>query len=306
MTKKTRGLGKGIGAFFQDGPYEEEEAMKKVTATGKNQVVDLPLGDLRPNPYQPRKHFDEAALKELAHSIEEQGLLQPIIVRQSTIKGYEIIAGERRFRATKLLGREKIPAIVCEMTDTQMFEMAVLENLQREDLTPLEEAEAYASMMRELDMTQEDVAQRLGKSRSDVANYVRLLDLPEALKAYLEAGDLSTGQARTLLGVKDPERRLALAKRVVAEGLTVRQVEALVQAETSSKKPKKPQPVPEKSAQIRANEDALMDKFGTTVTITPKSRGQGGKIEIEYLHEADLTRILDMLAIRLEDDEGGL
>lgn len=306
MTKKTRGLGKGIGAFFQDGPYEEEEALKKVTATGKNQVVDLPLADLRPNPYQPRKHFDEVALQELAHSIEEQGLLQPIIVRQSTIKGYEIIAGERRFRATKLLGREKIPAIVCEMTDTQMFEMAVLENLQREDLTPLEEAEAYASMMRELDMTQEDVAQRLGKSRSYVANYVRLLDLPEALKAYLDAGDLSTGQARTLLGVKDPERRLALAKRVVAEGLTVRQVEALVQAETAPKPMKRPKALPEKSAQIQANEDALMDKFGTTVQIAPKRRGEGGRIEIEYLHDADLTRILDMLGIRLEDDEEGL
>lgn len=301
MTKNKRGLGKGINAFFGEDPLKDIEKSISQKASDQGEVALIPLDEIRPNPYQPRIHFDEQALEELAQSIKEQGLLQPIVVRPSTMKGYEIIAGERRYRATKRLGETVIKAIFVDMTDQQMFEMAILENLQREDLTPLEEASAYHNMMSQLEMTQEDVAKRLGKSRSYIANFVRLLSLDTKVKAYLEAGDLSIGHARALLSIKDLKKQRDLAWKVIEEGLNVRQVEQLVKHPDMLKKTsQKKVPIPaEKSAQIRENEDRLMDKFGTNVTI--KQSGIGGRIEIEFLNEADLTRILDILSIRLDD-----
>lgn len=291
---KTRkgGLGRGMDALFTS--YEETPADHEI-------VEDINLDDIRPNPYQPRKRFDEASIQELADSIKQSGVFQPVILRQSSIKGYELIAGERRVRASRLAGKETIPAIVRDLDETQMIEIAVIENLQREDLSPLEEAEAYSVLMNKLSLTQAEVADRIGKSRPYIANYIRLLSLPEEVKEMVNEEQLSMGQARTLLGLKDKSGLLDLAKTVVKEGLTVRQLEELVQAYNSqngetpnnrkhAKRPKKP-------ASIIAIEQQMQEYFGTAASIHQK--GEKGKIEIEYLSQSDLIRILDLLDIQL-------
>ncbi|OJG91198.1 chromosome partitioning protein ParB [Enterococcus saccharolyticus] len=266
----------------------------------KDEVLELSLNELRPNPYQPRKTFDEVSLQELANSIEQSGVFQPIIVRKSAVKGYEIIAGERRFRASKLAQRETIPAIIRDFDEEAMMQVAVLENLQREDLNPLEEAEAYDMLMKNLKLTQAEVAERLGKSRPYIANYLRLLSLPQLVKEMMQDERLSMGQARTLLGLKNKEQILKLANRCVKENLTVRQLEQLVSTMNESKDKKKvPRIVKEKPYYLRESEDRLMDKFGTSVEIQEKE-GKG-KIEIEYLSQSDLTRILDILDIHFDE-----
>ena len=290
MKNKGKGLGRGIDALFQD--IEEVDVKKE-------EVLDLPLNELRPNPYQPRKTFDEQSLKELANSIERSGVFQPIIVRRSQIKGYEIIAGERRFRASKLAGKTNIPAIIRDFDEEMMMQIAVLENLQREDLNPLEEAEAYDMLMKNLKLTQAQVAERLGKSRPYIANYLRLLSLPKLVKEMVQEERLSMGQARTLLGLKDKSNLLKLANRCVKENLTVRQLEKLVSEMNESKEKKKiPRLMKEKPYYLRESEERLMDKFGTSVAIQEKN-GKG-KIEIEYLSQNDLTRILDILDIHFD------
>ncbi|CAI3433658.1 ParB/RepB/Spo0J family partition protein [Enterococcus cecorum] len=290
MKNKGKGLGRGIDALFQD--IEEVDVKKE-------EVLDLPLNELRPNPYQPRKTFDEQSLKELANSIERSGVFQPIIVRRSQIKGYEIIAGERRFRASKLAGKTNIPAIIRDFNEEMMMQIAVLENLQREDLNPLEEAEAYDMLMKNLKLTQAQVAERLGKSRPYIANYLRLLSLPKLVKEMVQEERLSMGQARTLLGLKDKSNLLKLANRCVKENLTVRQLEKLVSEMNEAKEKKKiPRLMKEKPYYLRESEERLMDKFGTSVAIQEKN-GKG-KIEIEYLSQNDLTRILDILDIHFD------
>lgn len=294
---KGKGLGRGIDALFQDFASLEDVDVQK------EEVIEIPLNELRPNPYQPRKTFDEASLQELANSIQQSGVFQPIIVRKSAVKGYEIIAGERRFRASKLADKETIPAIVREFDEEAMMQVAVLENLQREDLNPLEEAEAYDMLMKNLKLTQVEVAERLGKSRPYIANYLRLLTLPTQVKEMVQGETLSMGQARTLLGLKDKDFILTLAKKVVEENLTVRQLEQMVndlnenQGKKTSKKDKKN--IKDKPYYIRESEDRLMDKFGTTVAIQEKE-GKG-KIEIEYLSQSDLARILDILEIHFDE-----
>ncbi len=297
MSKNSKGLGRGIDALFQDFANLEEVDVQK------EEVVELALTELRPNPYQPRKTFDEDALNELANSIKQSGVFQPIIVRKSTVKGYEIIAGERRFRASKIAEKKTIPAIIREFNEEAMMQVAVLENLQREDLSPLEEAEAYDMLMKNLKLTQVELSERLGKSRPYIANYLRLLTLPKVVKDLVQKDALSMGQARTLLGLKDRSQIIPLANRVVKENLTVRQLEQLVnelneKKESPAKLTKKI--VKQKPYYIRESEDRLMDKFGTTVSIQEKE-GKG-KIEIEYLSEKDLTRILDILDIQFDEN----
>ena len=215
MASRSKGLGRGIDALFQESKEEQQP---------DEQVVELEISEIRPNPYQPRKTFNEEALEELAKSIKKSGVFQPIIVRKSSVKGYEIIAGERRYRASKLAKKTEIPAIIREFNEEQMMEVAVLENLQREDLTPLEEAEAYNTLMEKLNLTQTQVSERLGKSRPYIANYLRLLGLPGKVKLMLQDGSLSMGQARTLLAVKDKEKLMELAEKTLKEGLTVRKI----------------------------------------------------------------------------------
>ncbi|PIO82526.1 chromosome partitioning protein ParB [Loigolactobacillus backii] len=283
--KQHKSLGRGMDALFADIDNFDE---KKATET----VVEIALPDIRPNPYQPRKMFDQTALNELADSIKKNGVFQPIIVRQS-INGYEIIAGERRFRASKLANKTMIPAIVREADETLMLEVAVLENLQREDLTPIEEAEAYATLMKKLKLTQAQVAARLGKSRPYIANYLRLQTLPTEVKLLLQDQKLSMGQARTLLGLHDKHKMVALAKRTVKESLTVRQLEKIVN-ELNAEKPATKVAL-EKSPYLRASETRLQDKFGTKVNIA--AHGEKGKIEIGYLSTDDLNRILEILGV---------
>ena len=218
---KKGGLGRGIEALF---------AENEVTELADETVQDIKLSLIHPNPYQPRRTFDKEALAELASSIEKSGVFQPIILRQTDpkINRYELIAGERRFRASKIAKQKTIPAIVRKMSDDQMMEIAVLENLQREDLTPLEEAQAYQMLMDKLSLTQAQVASRLGKSRPYIANYLRLLGLPKVIKEFLNTGKLSMGQARTILGLKDKSKLVPLAQRAVEQNLTVRQLEEIV------------------------------------------------------------------------------
>ncbi len=290
--KDNKALGRGIGALFADvnEPASEEA------------VVDLDLKDIHANPYQPRRTFDQTALKELASSIEKSGVFQPIIVRQpdAELNKYEIIAGERRFRASKLAHQTTIPAIVRDVTEEQMMEVAVLENLQREDLTPLEEAAAYDSLMKKLKLTQAEVSKRLDKSRPYIANYLRLLGLPDGVKQYIQKGQLSMGQARTLLSLKDKTKLAPLAKRVVKDNMTVRQLEQIVARYNGESKEPAKKVAPKKSPYIRASEEQLQEKFGTAVSIQTKAnKADQGKIEIPYLSNEDLTRILEILSIDL-------
>lgn len=285
-TRKKGGLGRGIEALFEDEPQIEET----------EEVQELNLSEIRPNPYQPRKRFDDKSLKELSDSIKENGVFQPIVVRKS-VNGYEIIAGERRYRASKLAKKKTIPAIVRKFDESQMMEVAVLENLQREDLTPLEEAQAYEMLQKNLGLTQEEVSKRMGKSRPYIANYLRLLTLPSKTKRLLQYGELSMGQARTLLALKDKDKIDGLAKKVAQEGIPVRKVEALVN-EMNAKKPQNK--AIKKSAFIRASENQLSNKFGASVNISETKKGKG-HLSIDFTSAEELNRILDMLGVDLDD-----
>lgn len=275
-----KGLGKGINALF---PGE--------TIHDTDKVNQLNVSEIKANPYQPRKIFDQEALEELAESIKEHGILQPIVVRKSAEK-YEIVVGERRFRAAKLVKLKKVPAIIKELTDQQMMELAILENLQREDLTPIEEAEAYQKLMEALNLTQEQLAFRLGKSRPHIANHIRLLALPENVRKLISDKELSMGHGRTLLGLRSKKLIPDTATKVVKENLNVRQLENLVQRlnedvprETIEKK---------KDIFIEEKQSELRDRFGTKVQI--KKNKNKGKIEIEFFSEEDLERILELLS----------
>lgn len=291
--KKQSGLGRGIEALFEDNDLEELKA--------EESVQEIELSKIRPNPYQPRRTFDQKALKELAASIKKSGVFQPVILRQPDpkLERYELIAGERRFRASKLAGQTTIPAIVREMSNEQMMEVAILENLQREDLTPLEEAQAYQTLMDKLNLTQAQVATRLGKSRPYIANYLRLLGLPTEIKKLVSAGQLSMGQARTILGLKDHKRIVQLAKRAVDQNLTVRQLEELV-AQMNGKTKKSSKKRTRKPAYARAAEAELQSKFGTKVAVAPGRKKNTGKIEIPYTNADDFDRIMKVLNISLD------
>ncbi|MBA2174752.1 ParB/RepB/Spo0J family partition protein [Halobacillus locisalis] len=272
-----RGLGKGFEAIFPEEKVRDED-----------QVHDIPVNQCRPNPYQPRVDFDDDAIQELKVSIQEHGVLQPIIVRKS-IKGYEIVVGERRFRASKLAGHKTVPALVREWTDEQMMELALLENLQREDLTPIEEAKAYQSLQNELGVTQDKLSKRLGKSRSHIANLIRLLSLPSEVIQQINTGKLSMGHGRALLGLKKPEAVLEMANRIEREQLNVRQVERLIQEMNQKKAKKKDNP---RDLFLEERENSLKEQLGTSVKIHKGKRK--GKIEIEFMNDEDLERILDL------------
>ncbi|SDN84842.1 ParB/RepB/Spo0J family partition protein [Halobacillus aidingensis] len=277
-----KGLGskgqQALGAFFNNQTSTEE-------------IQHVAIKDCRPNPYQPRKQFEQEALEELKQSIAEHGILQPLIVRKS-IKGYEIVVGERRFRAAQKAGLTHVPAISREMTDEQMMEIALLENLQREDLSPIEEAKSYEQLIEDLGVTQDELSKRLGKSRSHIANLIRLLALPKAVTDKINEGALSMGHGRALLGVKEQDLQLELVKKIEAEALNVRQVERLIHDMTnrpSKKKDKKPRDI-----FLQEREENLKERLGTGVKIHKGKRK--GKIEIEFTNNEDLERIIDLFA----------
>ncbi|GAA2984697.1 ParB/RepB/Spo0J family partition protein [Lentilactobacillus parakefiri] len=290
--KKLTGLGKGIEALFQDNNVD----------TSKEDVIDLKVSTIKPNPYQPRHRFDQKALEDLALSIKNSGVFQPIIVRQPDpeVASFELLTGERRLRASKIAKQETIPAIIRSVNEEQMMEIAVMENLQREDLTTLEEAEAYNMLMSRLDLTQAQVAARLGKSRPYIANYLRILGLPTEVKKMLEDKKLSMGQARTLLSVNNKQELIKLARKSVNESLTVRQLEQAA-AKINGNKSAEKKKTPRKSPFVRASEGQLQEKFGTPVSIVNSSRKKGkGKIEIAYTSTDDLNRILEMFGVDLD------
>jgi len=255
-------------------------------------VREVELGLIKPNPYQPRTEFDDQKLEELARSIEEHGVIQPIIVRKKD-GGYELVAGERRWRAAKKAGIRKIPAIVKEYSDGQMLEIALLENLQREDLNPIEEATAYKQLIEDLGITQETLSKRIGKSRSVIANSIRLLNLPEEIQNLLAKGKITTGHARALLSLDNEEEQKQMAQKILERDLTVREIEKLV------KKPKKQNKLSKKTNPLIIHlEDILKQFFGTKVKV--RSGKNKGKIEIEYYSEEDLERILELVMGREE------
>ncbi|HEY8341728.1 MAG TPA: ParB/RepB/Spo0J family partition protein [Calditerricola sp.] len=281
-------LGKGLEALIPQLSADEHDA-----------ITEIPIDELRPNPYQPRRVFDDASLAELANSIREHGVVQPIIVRKG-IKGYDIVAGERRWRAAKLAGLTKIPAVVKVFTEEQVMEIALIENLQREDLNPIEIAQAYQKLMETFNLTQEELAQKVGKSRPHVANFLRLLTLPKAIQDDVSRGTLSMGHARALLGVEDDAMRMELAKQAVRERWSVRELEARVQRlrkarETARAKRAKPVHDPV----VARYEDALRAHIGTAVKI--RQLNKKGKIEIEYLSREDLHRIVALIVGRSTD-----
>lgn len=277
-----RGLGKGINAFFPELDTQEDDA---------NQIIELDITELRPNPYQPRKSFQVEAIEELKNSIIEYGIIQPLLVRK-VIKGYEIIAGERRFRAAKEANLEKVPVIVKELNDQKMMELALLENLQRENLTPIEEAQAYVNLMKSYQLTQEELSKKLGKSRPHIANHVRLLQLPTQAIAMLNSGELSMGHGRALLSLKNKAKIKDVIAKITKEKLNVRQVEQLVhQLNETKSRPSKSRT--KKDVFIVQFEDKLRERLGTGVKIVQGKNK--GKIEIEFFNQDDLNRIVELL-----------
>lgn len=296
-SKKPSGLGRGLGALLGDDVLKAE-------STGS---LYLPISQVESCSSQPRKHFDEASLAELADSIREHGIIQPLTVRKLASGYYQIIAGERRWRAARLAGLQEVPVIVMEADDRKAAELAMIENLQREDLNPIEEANGYKVLMSEYGLTQEEVAQRVGKSRPAVANALRLLALPDPVHLLLEEGKLSAGHARAILAVPSGELQKKLAQKVIAEELSVRQTEALAKrlaAEPREAAEPKSAAGPDLSIYLREAEKTLATRFGRKVHII--NGRKKGKIELEYYNPEDLNTLLELLEQLPSAGKGGV
>lgn len=290
MESKNKALGKGLEQLFDldnlniENVNDYEKSIYEETP--KEEIIELRVDEIRPNPYQPRTVFDENALNELAMSIRENGVFQPVIVKKS-IKGYELIAGERRLRASKLAGMETIPAIVRQLTDEKMAEIALLENLQREDLNALEEAKAYKALIEQLNLTQDELAKRVSKSRSHITNIIGLLRLPDVVQAMIADKKLTMSHARVLSKLEDDDEIISLAEKIAEGNVTVRDVE-----KESASKPKKQVQKREYSSEYRYVEELLCEKLDTKVKVKDK------KLEISFVNNADLNRILEILDIK--------
>ena len=292
MNDKRKALGRGLEQLFNDEGLNFDTIENSIIEEAKtnDQIVEIDLSELRANPYQPRKNFDEEALNELASSIKEHGVFQPIIVKKS-IKGYEIIAGERRFRASKLAGMQTIPAIVKDFSDEEMMQIALLENLQRENLTSIEEAKAYKSIIESMNITQDELAKKVGKSRSHVTNILGLLKLPASVQDMVLYNKLSMGHARVLSKLDDPKTIEDLAQRVITEDLSVRKLESLVyDNEEKEVKTKK-----NTNNEYKYMENFLKEKLGTNVKIN------NNKISIKFSNVQDLNRILEIMNIVINE-----
>ena len=295
-TNKRKALGKGLEQLFSNeslysGPIDPIEEI--VENTPKDDIVDVKLSELRSNPYQPRQKFDQEKLVELANSIKEYGVLEPIIVTKS-IKGYEIVAGERRKKASELAGLETIPAIIKEFTDSEMMQIALLENIQRENLTAIEEAEAYSNLLKVLNVTQEELANKIGKSRTYITNMVGLLNLPESVKNDILHGLISAGHAKILSKLENEELITELAEKIKLNHLSVRELENLVQNPDYKRKNAIVKIKSENS--YNYVEEAFTDKIGNRVRIKNK------KIVIPFNSEKDLERILEILKVEVNVD----
>lgn len=280
MAGKKGGLGRGLDALFADNAMEAETGVKTV-----------PIGEIEPDREQPRKNFDTDALTELAQSIEQHGVIQPILVRPRASGGYTIVAGERRWRASRMAGLLEVPIIIREMTDLEAAEVSLIENLQREDLNPIEEAYGYRQLMDKFQLTQDAAAQKVGKSRPAVANALRLLSLPAEVIELTRSGELSAGHARALAGLQSSELIVEAAKRTVAHGLSVRETEKL--AKVLSKEPKAQKPQSSRLSLYDEVEIALRDTMGRRIKVVPK--GEGGTLQIEFLNREELIDLVNKL-----------
>jgi ParB family chromosome partitioning protein len=279
MVEKRPALGRGLSALIPDAP----------PAAAGERSLDVDTDLLRPNRFQPRSSMDEAKIEDLARSIRSNGIIQPIVVRHAD-GGYEIVAGERRWRAAQRAGLLKVPVVVREIPEDRLLAAALIENIQREDLNPIEEAHAYRRLADEYRLTQEQIADAVGKDRSSVTNYLRLLKLPQEVRANLGSGALSMGHARALLGLPDEAAQLRVSRDVVSKSLSVRETEALVKKATE---PRAPKAAPEKDVHTRAAEERLRFVLGTRVRIARARKG--GRIEIDFGSEEELQRIYEML-----------
>ena len=294
METKRKALGKGLEQLFSNEVINFENFEKDiVTNTPKNDITEIKISDIRSNPYQPRKTFNESSLKELADSIKEYGIIEPVIVKKS-VKGYELIAGERRTKAAKLAGLETIPAVIKDFNDQEMMEIALIENIQREDLNPIDEAFAYQKIIELSKMTQEEFAKKFGKSRSYVTNMLGLLNLPENVKELVKKHEISMGHARALSKISDDAKVSELASRIVSEDLSVRDLEKTIQEGSLPKYREQDRVKETKSIRNTIYEKIMREKVGTKVKIKTK------KIEIPYDSEKDLERRLEILGIRIE------
>jgi ParB family chromosome partitioning protein len=288
-----RVLGKGLGSIIMSSPHPVE-TVERVITDDTSRVVDLPIADVFPNPDQPRIHFDAAEIEGLAESIRSVGLIQPIIVRKSEGK-YYIVAGERRFRASKLAELTTIKSIVIEANEEQNVSIALIENVQRQNLDPIEEAKAYRLLINRFSLKQNDVAVKVGKGRESVANSLRLLNLPERIQESLSEGGISVGHAKVLLSIESDEKQMDYFKQVTEKGLSVRALESLIsengESKSNAKDAKAAKPITAKEAHIRKMEDKLRKLLGTKVEI--KHSGTKGRIEIAYYSLEDFERIVE-------------
>lgn len=289
--KNNARLGKGLSSIFgQDVSKVLDDIQNGDMEVESQEQSKIPVDEIRPNPYQPRKVFDEDALKELSSSIKQHGVFTPILVKKS-IQGYDLIAGERRLRASKLAGLKDIPAIIVDFDDQEMMEIALLENIQREDLNVIEEAKAYEKLIQRLNYTQEQLAHRVGKSREHITNLLRLLKLPEDVQEYVVNKQLSMGHVRALLGLKTEAGMRKVAKQAIAQGLSVRKVEQIVKDINNKKTVEKPK----EDIYLKAAKEKLQEYFQTSVSISKNS------ISIHYENKEDLNRVLELLNLVEEE-----
>ena len=295
METKRKALGKGLEQLFSNEMIDFDNFESNIVKeTKKSEIVEIPLTEIRSNPYQPRKEFDQESLNEFAESIKEHGVIQPIIVKKS-IKGYELIAGERRTRASKLAGKETIPAIIKDFNDQEMMEIALIENIQRENLNPIEEAEAFAKIIESNNMTQEEAAKKFGKSRSYITNLLGLLNLPEQTKKYVINKKITMGHARALSKLSDEATINSLANKIIEDGLSVRETEKIM---SNPELPKTNKTIKHStySAKHSIYEGLMREKIGSKIKIT------NNKIEISFANDADLERILEIIGISVEGE----
>ncbi|TFG97764.1 MAG: ParB/RepB/Spo0J family partition protein [Calditrichales bacterium] len=284
---KKKRLGKGLGALIP----EKVETTPAVSNPSNDKLIEIRVGEIKPNPYQPRMTFDPAALADLINSIKEKGLIQPITVRRVN-SHYELVAGERRLRAAIEIGLAKIPAYIIKVeTKEEMLELAIVENVQRERLNPIEQATAYQRLLQECNLTQDEIAQKIGKERSTITNMLRLLRLPDVIQKSVEKGELSVGHARTLLAVEERKTQMDFWEKTVKNDISVRKLEKMVK-ELNTSKPRQAVQTKKKSIHLVKLENNLRDVFGTKVSI--KSKNEGGSIEIEFYSPDDLNRLIEI------------
>lgn len=298
QAKKNTGLGKGLSALLSDNNAVRQQSSTAPSSTSPGNISELPLEQIETNPFQPRSEFDRVALEELAESIRVQGIIQPITVRKLAEGQYQLISGERRFQASKLAGKTSIPAYIRTADDQQMLEMALIENIQREDLNPIEIALSYQRLISEINLKQEELGDRVGKDRSTVTNYLRLLRLPPDIQVSLKEKKISMGHARALVNLENVEQQLEAHRLILKNGLSVRKVEELVQSLRAGNTEKKPTLKPGKlPLEYQVVQNKLSSHLGTKVVVKTDKDADKGTISIAFYSKDDINRILEALAI---------